>query len=120
MRALGGISVRRHEQNNLVPQLVKQFEQKMQLVLVVPTEGTREWSDHWKSGFYRIALAAKVPIVPSFLDFKRRQGGFGPALLPSDDVKTDMAYFREFYRGMQGKFPEKFGPIRLQEEDDGA
>lgn len=120
MRALGGISVRRHEQNNLVSQLVEQFEQKMQLVLVVPTEGTREWSDHWKSGFYRIALAAKVPIVPSFLDFKRRQGGFGPALLPSDDVKADMAYFREFYRGMQGKFPEKFGPIRLQEEDDGA
>ena len=100
--------------------IVHHLEQKMQLVLVVPTEGTREWSDHWKSGFYRIALAAKVPIVPSFLDFKRRQGGFGPALLPSDDVKADMAYFREFYRGMQGKFPEKFGPIRLQEEDDGA
>ena len=94
MRTLGGISVRRHEQNNLVSQLAEQFEQKMQLVLVVPTEGTREWSDHWKSGFYRIALAAKVPIVPSFLDFKRRQGGFGPALLPSGDVKADMAVFQ--------------------------
>jgi len=85
-------------------------------VLVVPTEGTRELTQYWKSGFYHIARQAGVPIVPSFLDFGRRRGGFGPALQVSGDVSADMQYFREFYAGMAGKFPANFGPIRLKEE----
>ena len=57
-----------------------------------------------------------MPIVPSFLDFGRKRGGFGPALAVSGDVDRDMQYFRDFYAGMSGKFPAKVGPIRLREE----
>ena len=61
--------------------------------------------------------AANVPIVPSILDFGRKSGGFGAGIMPTGDVKLDMDYFRDFYAGAKGKFPEKFGPIRLREED---
>ncbi len=98
--------------------MVAAFQGAAQLVLVVPTEGTRDRVEHWKSGFYHIARKAGVPIVPSFLDFGRRRGGFGPAMLPSGDLTADMDYFREFYAGMQGKFPDLFGPISLREESD--
>jgi len=116
MRALGGMPIVRHENRNVVDGMVEMFGKVSQLVLVVPTEGTRELTQYWKSGFYHIARQAGVPIVPSFLDFGRRRGGFGPALQVSGDVSADMQYFREFYAGMAGKFPANFGPIRLKEE----
>jgi 1-acyl-sn-glycerol-3-phosphate acyltransferase len=96
--------------------MVELFGGATHQVLVVPTEGTRERTEYWKSGFYHIARKAGVPIVPSFLDFGRKRGGFGPPLEVSGDIRSDMQYFRDFYAGMQGKFPERFGPIRLKEE----
>jgi 1-acyl-sn-glycerol-3-phosphate acyltransferase len=99
--------------------MVAAFNETSSLVLVVPTEGTREKTDYWKSGFYHIARQAGVPIVPSFLDFGRKRGGFGPALQMSGDVRADMQYFRDFYAGMEGRFPDQFGPIRLREEQPG-
>ena len=117
MRALGGIPVVRHKNSNVVQQMVDAFEAADELALVVPTEGTRARAEYWKSGFYHIANGAGVPIVPSYLDFKYKSGGFGPALIPSGDLKKDMDYFREFYGNRTGKFPQDFGPIRLREED---
>ncbi len=118
MRALGGMPIIRHKSQNVVAAMVAAFQTVPHLVLVVPTEGTRERSDYWKSGFYHIARQANVPIVPSFLDFGSKRGGFGPALALSGEVGADMQYFRAFYAGMQGKFPEQFGPIKLREEEN--
>ena len=118
MRMLGGMPIVRDRNTNVVASTVELFRQSSRLVLVVPTEGTREWAAHWKSGFYHIARGAQVPIVPSFLDFSRKRGGFGPAIETSGDVRIDMQHFRDFYAGMIGKFPDKFGPIRLKEEVD--
>ncbi len=119
MRALGGMPIVRHENQNVVDGMVETFSRSQNLVLVVPTEGTRARAEYWKSGFYHIARQAKVPIVPSFLDFGQRRGGFGPALETSGDVRLDMQYFRDFYEGMKGKFPEQFGPVRLRDEEQG-
>ena len=116
LRAMGGMPIIRHENRNVVGTMVDIFEEVSQLVLVVPTEGTRERAEFWKSGFYHIARQARVPIVPSYLDFGRKRGGFGPALEVTGDVVKDMQYFRDFYAGMTGKFPGQFGPIRLREE----
>lgn len=116
MRLLGGMPVVRHENRNVVDAMVEVFGSVSHLVLVVPTEGTRERTEYWKSGFYHIARQSGVPIVPSFLDFGRKRGGFGPPLEMSGDAAVDMQYFRDFYSGMQGKFPDKVGPIQLKEE----
>ena len=110
MRALGGIPIVRHKHSDVVAAMVEAFAGRDELVLAVPTEGTRRRVEHWKSGFYHIANGAGVPIVPSYLDFGQRRGGFGPALEPSGDISADMQYFREFYAGMSGKFP---GPRSL-------
>lgn len=118
MRALGGMPIIRHESNKVVDLMVEAFRDIPRLVLVVPTEGTRERTEYWKSGFYHIARQAGVPIVPSFLDFGRKRGGFGPALITGAVVGEDMQYFRDFYADMQGKFPENVGPVRLREETE--
>lgn len=117
MRALGGVPVQRRNNNHLVEAMVETFSETEKLVLVVPTEGTRERTDFWKSGFYHIARGAGVPIVPSYLDFGQKRGGFGPALPLSGDVRRDMALLRGFYAPMKGLYPDQFGPVRLREED---
>ena len=116
MRALGGIAIRRDRNENRVQQLANLFNEYENLVLTVPTEGTRSRVEHWKSGFYYIAKAAEVPIVCGFLDYEKRRGGFGFTLVPTDSVKADMDRLREFYEDKVGKFPEKYGPVRLREE----
>ena len=116
LRALGGVPVVRHTNSNVVSDMVATFDTADELVLAVPTEGTRARVEYWKSGFYHIAKGAGVPIVPSYLDYGRKRGGFGPALTPSGDIKKDMDFFRTFYANKTGKFPDKFGPIRLREE----
>jgi 1-acyl-sn-glycerol-3-phosphate acyltransferase len=116
MKALGGIPIRRNLRENMVKQMARAFAESDSLALVVPTEGTRGRVPHWKSGFYHIATLARVPIVMGYLDYARRRGGFGPALLPSGDLGVDMDEIRSFYADKVGKYPELFGEVRLKEE----
>ena len=116
MRRVGGIPVVRHRRSNLVEQMTQALKDSEQMALVVPSEGTRGWAPYWKSGFYRIARSADVPIVMGYLDYARKRGGFGPALKTTGDVRLDMDEIRAFYAGKTGKYPEQFGPIRLKEE----
>ncbi len=116
MRRVGGIPVVRHQSRNLVSQMADAFAEVETLALVVPAEGTRSYVAHWKSGFYHIARSAKVPIVMGYLDYARRRGGFGPPLHPTGDVRKDMDKIRFFYADKVGRYPEKFGEVRLKEE----
>ena len=117
MRTLGGIPVERSRAGGLVGQMAQAFERDPDLVLTVPPEATRVRAAHWKSGFYQIARAARVPIAMGFLDYERRAGGIGPTLLPSDDLRGDMDVVRAFYADKRGKYPECFGDVRLIEEE---
>ncbi len=117
MQALGGVPIQRRSNNNVVEAMVDAFGERDELALVVPAEGTRARTEFWKSGFYHIARGAKVPIVPSYLDFGKKRGGFGPALPMSGDVSRDMELLRGFYAPMKGLYPDQFGPVRLREEE---
>jgi len=116
LRKLGGIPVRRDRRSNFVAQMAAVFAASDRFVLVVPAEGTRRRADHWKSGFYHIARSAGVPVVLGYLDYRRRRGGFGPALVPSGDVRADMDVVRAFYADKAGKYPANSTPIRLLDE----
>lgn len=116
MRRLGGVPVVRHERRSMVQQMADLFERQPDLALVVPAEGTRRYVPHWKSGFYHIAREADVPIVLGYLDYARKRGGFGPAFLPSGEIRRDMDEIRDFYADKQGKYPDQFGEARLKEE----
>ncbi len=120
MRRIGGIPVDRVQAGNLVAAMTEEFANRDALVLVVPAEGSRARVEYWKSGFYRIARGAGVPVVPSYLDYGQKRGGFGPALLPGNSLSDDMQVLREFYAPMSGLYPDDFGPVRLREEDESS
>ena len=117
-RALGGVPVRRSRSSNMVQQMAQAFAEQDDLVLAIPPEGTRGYTDYWKSGFYYIALEAGVPIVLGFVDYARKRAGFGPTIIPSGDVSVDMDIARAFYADIQGKFPLDKSRIRLRVEDE--
>lgn len=116
MRWFGGVAVDRDASGGMVASLAGQFDHVDRLALMVPAEGTRSHTDYWKSGFYRIAQQAEVPIVLAFLDRSTGKGGFGPAIEVTGDVDADMDRIRAFYEGMTGLKAGRFGPIRLKEE----
>ncbi|MDO9434024.1 lysophospholipid acyltransferase family protein [Hydrogenophaga sp.] len=117
-RALGGIPIDRRASSNMVAQLARQFAQRECMALVMPPEGTRGRAPYWKSGFYRVALAAGVPLVLSYVDFTTKTAAIGPTFMPTGDVGADMDVVRAFYEGRQGRYPERQGPIRLEAEDE--
>jgi hypothetical protein len=73
--------------------------------------------EHWKSGFYHIALQGGVPIGLGFLDYGTRRCGLGALVVPTGDVRRDMDTIRAFYRDIRGKNPALTGEARLKEED---
>ncbi len=116
LRWLGGIPIDRSAHHNVVEQLAASFQQRERLVLAMPPEGTRGRAPHWKSGFYYVARTAGVPICLGYLDYGRRRGGLGPLLRPTGDVAADMDVVRAFYADKRGRYPEKQGPVRLEQE----
>lgn len=68
MRRLGGVAIDRSAPGGMVASLANEFSVRDQLALLVPAEGTRSRTEYWKSGFYRIAEQAQVPIVLAFVD----------------------------------------------------
>ncbi len=116
MRALGGVPVDRSRPGGMVGQLAEALTRAPRMGLVVPVEGSRSWRPHWKSGFYRVAQLAGVPVCLSFLDYREKRGGFGPCFEPCGDLKRDMDGVRAFYADKQGLHPELFGPVVLEDE----
>lgn len=115
MRALGCIPVNRSAAQNVVEQMVAVFQQRERLMLVIAPEGTRKKTNYWKSGFYRIALGAHVPVVMATLDFGQKVGRVGPAFVPSGDLQADTPLLREFYSNVTARHPEKVGEIQFKE-----
>ena len=107
MRWMGGIAIDRSSSNNVVEQTINAFNNNDRLVVTIPPEGTRSKVDKWKTGFYYIALGAKVPVGLGYLDYKHKVGGFKPTFYPTGDVDKDIAEMRKVYAGISGKFSDQ-------------
>jgi len=108
IKALGALPTDRSKNNNTIALVSKMFEEQDNLLLLITPEGTRSLVEHWKKGFYHIATAAKVPVVMTFVDYGRKEGGIGPVLYPTGNFEEDMKVIEAFYKTKTAKFPENF------------
>lgn len=111
---LGGIPVNRREHTGFVTQMAAEFSRRRALMLAIAPEGTRQRTDYWRSGAYRVALAAQVPLGLAFIDFKAREAGVGGLLYLTGDVAVDFAALRAFYSGKTARHPDQAGPVALK------
>lgn len=118
LRRSGAIPVDRSERQALVQSLVELFGQRQELWIALSPEGTRERTDHWKSGFYHIAREAGVPLLLGFIDARKRECGYGGLLELTGDVALDMDRLRAFYSTKRGIRPACESEIRLLDPND--
>ncbi len=112
-RALGGIPVDRSRPEGVIDGVLDGVRRSPTFVLAIAPEGTRKYIDHWKSGFYRIAVAAEVPIVPVTFDWSTRTIGLTePPFTPTGDAVADIAWLRSRYRKEMARRPEYFADVR--------
>lgn len=107
-KATGGIPVDRSKNHGLVESMALQLKQHKEMIVAIPAEGTRSWVSKWKTGFYHIAVMANVPIIMGFVDFNRKEVGFGPVLYPSGDFEKDMTVIQEFFAKKTPKYTELY------------
>ena len=115
LRAMGGIAVNRRERTGAVAQMEAEFARRDRLLLALAPEGTRAQTGHLKSGFWHLALAAKVPLGLGYLDYGRREVGVGAWLTLSGDAEKDLAAMRAFYADKMARKPEQASEIRFRE-----
>jgi 1-acyl-sn-glycerol-3-phosphate acyltransferase len=97
MRWLGGLPVDRNHPQGMVEETVAMFNARDKLIVALAPEGTRKPVTKWKSGFYRIAVSAGVPIVPGYFDNRRRVVGMAPPFFPTGNAEADIEELRAFY-----------------------
>lgn len=115
MRALGGIAVDRSNAAGVVEEVLHKARESENFLLVVTPEGTRSGKG-WRSGFYRIAWGAGLPVTLGFADGSTKSSGLGPTINLTGDVEADMDRIREFYSNISGVRPDLRTEPRLSNE----
>ena len=101
----------------MVDAIADLFDKYDKIAVVVTPEGTRALRTEWKTGFYYIAVKAKVPIALGYLDYKNKIAGVGKLVYPSGDMDKDLKEIMAFYKTIPPKHPEKFS-VDLRYETD--
>lgn len=103
LRRVGGIPIERDTANGVVRQMAARFSDHERLWLGIAPEGTRKQVTKWKNGFWYIARAANVPILPIYFDYPSRTIGIGPLFELGTDLAVDIARLRAFYAPWRGR-----------------
>ena len=111
LRYLGGMPVIRSSPQGYVDDLASMMLAKEYAWIVITPEGTRKYTPGWRSGFYRLAQKAQVPIGVAYIDYKRKQVGLTTFFTPTGDEQTDLNMIREVYDGREGFHPASAAPI---------
>jgi 1-acyl-sn-glycerol-3-phosphate acyltransferase len=103
LRWLGGVPIERDSAHGLVEQMSRRFVHGERLWLGIAPEGTRKRVAKWRTGFWHIARAAGVPILPVAFDYPTRTITIGQPLSPGADIAADLARLRRFYAPFHGR-----------------
>ncbi|MGY1411118.1 MULTISPECIES: lysophospholipid acyltransferase family protein [unclassified Luteimonas] len=103
LRRLGAIPVDRAAPQGTVGQAVEMIRRSERIWFAIAPEGTRRRVERWKTGFWKIAHQAQVPILPVYFHYPERHIGFGPLFTTSGDMEADIAALREWYLPWMGR-----------------
>jgi 1-acyl-sn-glycerol-3-phosphate acyltransferase len=103
LRTLGAVPTDRRAAHGIVGASVARLRDNPKSWLVIAPEGTRRRVERWKSGFWRIARGANVPVCCVYFHYPEKHIGVGEVFTMTDDLDADMARIRTFYRPWIGK-----------------
>lgn len=103
LRRFGGMPVDRSAPAGIVDQVANQIRDAERMWFVLAPEGTRRKVEKWKTGFWKIAKRADVPVFCAWFHYPKRVIGLGPIVELSDDMEADIARIRQLYAGYEGR-----------------
>ncbi|UHQ20555.1 lysophospholipid acyltransferase family protein [Lysobacter sp. KIS68-7] len=103
LRKIGVVAVDRSAASGVVEQAASMIAQADQFWFGLAPEGTRKPVERWKPGFWKIAKAANVPVLPAYFHYPEKIIGIGPVFELTDDMPGDIARIRAWYRPWQGR-----------------
>lgn len=109
LSSIGGVAVDRknkRKSTQLVQQVVDLYKEREEFIMTITPEGTRSYAPKWKTGFYRIAQEAGVPIVKIAFDYATKTVFIDKPFYPSGDMEKEMEEIKDYYRQFKGKNPE--------------
>ena len=119
MRWLGGLPVNRQSTQGMVGSMVQEFAHSQNndapFWLALAPEGTRKWTPGWRSGFYRVATEAQVPLGICSVNFQKKTIDVTHFHRLSGDVAADMQRIAQALQDAAGKHPAQASPITLIE-----
>lgn len=98
VRALGVIPVDRTAAHGVVDQAVAMIRDADQLWFGLAPEGTRKPVERWKTGFWKIAHGADVPILPVYFHYPDKRVVIAPVIRTGDDMEAEIADIRRWYQ----------------------
>jgi 1-acyl-sn-glycerol-3-phosphate acyltransferase len=120
MRYWGGVAVDRSAPQGAIRRLAETMLAEKWFWLAITPEGTRGYRPYWKSGFYRIALQAQVPLLLVSIDYGRKAVDVTKTLTLTGDEAADMAAIARAYEEVKAMYPKDAAPIRLAEPDSAS
>lgn len=107
-RYFGAVGINRAQAGSTVDESIAEFLRRESMMLTITPEGTRKKVPAWKTGFYRVALAAKVPIVPVAFDFASKRIVINPPFFPSGDLAADLPIIKDHFNAGMARHPELY------------
>ena len=105
-KSLGGYPVIRSRHQNQVDSYIQAFNNHDEFAIVIAPEGTRKKVERLKTGYYFIAKGARIPIIPTIMNYRTKTVEFGEPFITSQDEKTDLLRLDNIFRTDVGKYPE--------------
>lgn len=107
-RWVGGAPLDRTPNQNKVEAITRIFQNREIFRLAMSPEGTRQKTERWKTGFYYIARASKIPIIKVAFDYGVKEVRISKPFYTTEDTEKDIEKILSFYDGVTGKKPENF------------
>jgi len=106
LRSIGGNPIDRSVHSNTVSQIVHNFKERKEHTILITPEGTRNKVVALKTGFYQVAVQAKIPIVPIIFNYKDKVIHILDAIYTSG-CEEELSKIEESLKGYVGKYPAK-------------
>ena len=107
IRWLGIIPINREAKGSVLQASIDKFKNNKTLFLGLAPEGTRKYTDSWKTGFYYLAVGANVPILPVALDYNTKEVRFLETVYPTGNIEEDLPKIYAQYGVVMPYHPER-------------
>ena len=105
-RWLGAIPVDRQSPVGIVDQMAQCIRESERINVVITPEGTRKNVEYWKLGFWRLAVAADVPILFGVINYEEKWLGVADTYHPTGNLEEDWKHITKTFQERLGVTPK--------------